>query len=103
LNPHIELLITKGLDQRRYNLPTTNEVAIIIPDEYREASHRDIILAQQNNTIEESMFRTITSSHAAYTPLYYVLLFPCREQGWNWSLRLQHSQARNGSPKRLSQ
>jgi len=42
----MELLITKGLDQHCYNLPTINEVAIIIPDEYREASHRDIILAQ---------------------------------------------------------
>jgi len=46
LNPRMELLITKGLDQRLYNLPTTNEVAIIIPDEYREASHQDIIPAQ---------------------------------------------------------
>ena len=103
LNPQMELLITKGLDQHYYNLAMTNEVAIIIPDEYREASHRDIILAQRNNTIEGSIFRTITSSHAAYTLLHYVLLFPFGEPGWNWSLRLQHSQARDGSPKRLSQ
>jgi len=49
------------------------------------------------------MFRTITPSHAAYTPLHYVLLFPFGEPGRNWSFRLQHSEARDGSPKRLSQ
>jgi len=69
-NPRMKLSITKGLDQRLYNLPTTDEVAIIILDEYREASHQDIILAQRNNAIERSMFETITSSHAAYTPLH---------------------------------
>jgi len=49
------------------------------------------------------MFRTITASHAAYTPLHYVLLFPYGEPGWNWSLRLHHGQNKNGLPKRLSQ
>jgi len=42
----MELLITKGLNQCRYNLPTMNEVAMIIPDKYKETSCRDIILAQ---------------------------------------------------------
>jgi len=103
LNPQMELLITKGLDQCRYNLPTTNEVAMIILDEYQEVSCRDIILAQRYNTIEGTMFRTITSSHAAYTPLHYVLLFPFGEPGWNRALHLQPSQTRDGLPKRLSQ
>ena len=65
-------------------LHTTNEVAIIIPDEFREASDQDNILAERNNTIEGSIFRNITSSHAAYTPLHCVLLFPFDEPGWNW-------------------
>lgn len=38
------------VDQRRHNLPPTNEIAIIIPDEYQPPSHRDIILAQRNPT-----------------------------------------------------
>jgi len=54
---------------------------MIIPDEYQDSSHWDVILAQRNNTIEGSMFRTITSSHATYTPLHYVLLFPFGEPG----------------------
>jgi len=103
LNPRMELLITKGFDQRHYNLPTTNEVAMIIPVQYQEASCRDIIQAPRYNTIEGTMFRTITSSYATYTTLHYVLLFPFGEPGWNWALRLQHSQTRDGLPKRLSQ
>jgi len=46
LNSRMELLITKGLEQHHYNLPMTNEVAMIIPDEYREASDPVIILVQ---------------------------------------------------------
>jgi len=87
---------------RRYNIPTFNEVAVIIPDEYSMASHRDIVLAQKN-VPNESQFQIISSSHAAYTPLHYVLFFPFGDHGWNWSFGLQHSTNPDGTPKRLSQ
>jgi len=92
----------EGRDSRRYNIPTFNEVAVIIPDEYSLAGHRDIVLARKN-VPDETQFQNISSSHAAYTPLHYVLLFPLGDHGWNWSLRLQHSKNPDSSPKRLSQ
>lgn len=43
-----------GADQRRENLPTTNEVVVLIPDEYGEPGFQDIVLAErvldQNST-----------------------------------------------------
>lgn len=36
LNPQMKLLLELGADCRCRNLPTTDEVAIIIPDEYKQ-------------------------------------------------------------------
>jgi len=94
--------LDQGRDSRRYNIPTFNEVAIIISDEYSLASHHDIVLAQRN-VPDQDQFQFISSSHAAYTSLYYVLFFPLRDHGWNWALRLQYSTTPDGSPKRLLQ
>jgi len=102
LNPRMELVLDQGRDSQRYNIPTFNEVAIIIPNEYSLASHRDIVLAQRN-VPDQDQLKFISSSHAAYTPLHYVLFFPLGDHGWNWALRLQHSTTPDGSPKRLSQ
>jgi len=104
LNPQMELVLDQGRDSRRYNIPTFNEVAIIILDEYSLASHCDIILAQRNvPNQDQDQFRIISSSHAAYTPLHYVLFFPLGDHGWNWSLCLQQSRNADGIPKQLSQ
>ena len=98
----MELVCATGADKRRHNLPVANEVAAIIPDEYGIASCRDIILAHRNYTTK-SAYQTISSTHAAYTPLHYTLLFPYGELGWHWALRLQRSKERDGSCKRLTQ
>lgn len=45
LNPQMHLLLEEDTDYRRHNLPTANEIAMIIPDEYDRAGFRDIILA----------------------------------------------------------
>ena len=45
LNPQLQLIVESGADRRRCNLPTSNEVAMIIGDEYAESGFRDIILA----------------------------------------------------------
>jgi hypothetical protein len=39
----------------------------------------------------------VNPSHAAYLPLYYVLLPPCGDQGWHWNLILQ---CQNNDPPR---
>ena len=47
LNPQLRLILEAGADRRRENLPTSDEVAVIIPDEYSDASFRDIVLAER--------------------------------------------------------
>lgn len=39
LNPQMRLIMETGADQRRENLPTANEVAVLILDEYNEPGH----------------------------------------------------------------
>lgn len=39
LNPQMLLIMETGADQRRENLPTANEIAVLIPDEYNEPGH----------------------------------------------------------------
>ncbi|KAG5529964.1 hypothetical protein RHGRI_030364 [Rhododendron griersonianum] len=66
-------------DRRRYNLPTADEIAVIIPGDGTKASGlRDIILHRRGNN---GLMR-INECHPAYLPLHYVLLFPQGELGW---------------------
>lgn len=88
LNPQMRLLLEKGADCRRNNLPTADEIAIIIPDEYDRASFRDIVLACRQSENDAPIFQNISSTTAAYMPLHYVLLFPCGDLGWHWAFRL---------------
>lgn len=86
LNPQMQLIMEAGTDQRRSNLPTTNEVAVLIPDEYGEPGFRDIVLAERMLDHNLTRLHRITHSHPAYMPLHYVLLFPHGKPGWGWSL-----------------
>ncbi|KAK4521041.1 Isochorismatase domain-containing protein [Mucor velutinosus] len=91
LNPQMRLELVVGEDRRTQNLPTVNEIAAIIPNEYADSSFRDILITYRNSTSTNSrgLFRRINETHAAYMPLHYVLLFPRGEYGWHWGLRLQ--------------
>ena len=95
LNPQLQLIVESGADKRRCNLPTSNEVAMIIGNEYAESGFRDIILASRNND-NRPHFSTINGNHASYMPLHYVLLFPRGELGYHWALQLQD----NGGQRR---
>src|SRR5207237_210596 len=66
---------------------TSNEVAMIIGDEYAESGFRDIILASRSND-NQPHFSTINGNHASYMPLHYVLFFPKGESGYHWGLQL---------------
>ena len=89
LNRRLELVLEVGAGRRRFNLPTGQEVVMIIPKEWAEPSLRDVVLATrpQSGTMG---FSTIDASHASYMPLQYVLLFPHKELRWNWNLELQY-------------
>src|SRR6201999_1955983 len=53
LNPQMRLVMEAGADRRRENLPTGNEVAVILSDESEGASRRDIVLVVRNPRGEE--------------------------------------------------
>ncbi|PIA35515.1 hypothetical protein AQUCO_03500110v1 [Aquilegia coerulea] len=59
-------------DKKRYNLPTSEDIAVIMPGDGTEiASKRDIVLHLRGNKLKR-----ISECHPAYLPLHYVLLFP---------------------------
>lgn len=89
LNPQMKLLLELGADWCRSNLPTTDEVAIIIPNEYKQGGFRDIVLAYQSPEENNNQYHTISSNSAAYMPLHYMLFFPRGDLKWHWALTLQ--------------
>ena len=77
------------------NLPTVDEVAVIVPGTSNPKDSRDIILSQRPTLIDEHNdekhyrnLQRISDGHPAYAPLHYVLLFPYGEPGWHWDLKL---------------
>jgi hypothetical protein len=84
----MRLVVQSGADQRRENLPTSVEIAGILPDEWDQASERDIILAVRDPTGNGPRLHRVAVTHAAYMPLHYVLLFPFGEYGWHYNLEI---------------
>ena len=71
------------VDPTRYNLPTGTDVAVIIPTERNDISHRDVVIyksAAQHPTGQSLM--KISTEHPMYDPLMYVLMFPYGDKGW---------------------
>jgi hypothetical protein len=89
LNPQMRLIMEKGADRRRENLPTANEVAVLIPNEIETTGPRDLVLAVRQPGNNNQMLSTVHVLHAAYAPLHYVLFFPKGDVGWHWGLTLQ--------------
>ena len=80
LGPQLQLTLKTGPDRRRENLPTSDELAVIIPDAAADAQVREIVLAARGGQ-DGSRYQRISSAHAAYMPLHYVLLFPKGDPG----------------------
>ncbi|OBZ69834.1 hypothetical protein A0H81_10535 [Grifola frondosa] len=99
-NISIRLIVDKGTDQRRYNLPTADEVAILLPgDQSQMGDGRDIILRLHSGPLQR-----ISESHPAYSPLHYAILFPYGTPGWHWEMRLRsHDDSDNAEQHALSQ
>ncbi|RXW11836.1 hypothetical protein EST38_g14019 [Candolleomyces aberdarensis] len=93
----VRLRPAPGVHHRRGNIPTADEVAVIICDSNGEdPSPRDVVLHQRTGHLS-----VIHDLHPAYAPLYYVLLFPYGEPGWHPDLRMH--QPTRSNPHRLSQ
>ncbi|XP_026384034.1 uncharacterized protein LOC113279563 [Papaver somniferum] len=99
-NIRVSLQYNKSTDIRRYNLPTADEIAVIVPEiTYKETGVRDIILhLRENNGLKQ-----ISECHPAYLPLHYVLLFPFGELGWSPTMRQWDAVTQTYTKTKLSQ
>jgi len=103
LNERLQLVVERGADLRRENLPMVDEVSMILPEEYGSAGFRDLVLARRMDDDDHANpFTYINSNHASYLPLHYVLLFPYGEPGWHWGRTLENWEG-NLQNKNLSQ
>lgn len=72
---------SRHLDAQRYNLPTADEVAVVIEgDGTAGGKQRDIILRRVGGELQR-----ISELHTAYLALRYPLLFPYGSQQWHES------------------
>ncbi|KAJ7480356.1 hypothetical protein B0H11DRAFT_1615181, partial [Mycena galericulata] len=78
----VRLRVAPGTHRRRGNLPTADEVAVILPGDQSQMQARDIILRRRDGPLMR-----ISNLHPGYAPLYYVLLFPRGENGWHPDLK----------------
>ena len=98
----VRLCVVPGNDPRRYNLPTANEVGVILPGEnVFQGDHRDIVLhlrperyCDPKDHQSHLQLHRISEGHAAYAPLHYVLLFPFGEPGWYYNYRVPNTPRR---------
>jgi hypothetical protein len=90
----IRIINNPETDQRRYNAPTVDELAVLVIGNDQDVTEgRDIILRPRHGGLQR-----ISDLHSAYAPLHYVLLFPMGTSGWNTNLTLHPPNA-----KRMSQ
>jgi len=77
------LVLKEGANRRRKNLPTTQEVIIVILNEYTDKTYREVIVIERavNGTVYA--WYKIHFQYATYLPLVYLLLFPRGDRGFN--------------------
>jgi len=87
----IRLHVNLQQDQRTHNLPTAKEIAVIIPEEgvHHAIDNRDVVLRARGERLER-----INQNSPSYTALYYVLLFPKKENGWHPRIPIHGAQLR---------
>ncbi len=78
----IRLTVDPSRDRRRYNLPTADDVAVILPGQEPTGDYRDILLRTRAGPLQR-----IHEGHPGYAPLHYPLLFPHGTSGWYRELR----------------
>jgi hypothetical protein len=80
-----------GVDPKRYNNPTVDEVGVVVQGDGDVIGERQIILHRQDERLEE-----ISDMHSSYFPLRYPIFFPYGQQQWDnlyaaWTGRGEHS------------
>ncbi|KZT54764.1 hypothetical protein CALCODRAFT_547562, partial [Calocera cornea HHB12733] len=96
----VRLHVDPRKDPRHYNMPTVDEVAVIIPNTDSN-QYRDIVL--HNRT--DGHLQPMRTGDPAYMPLHYVLAFPNGEHGWYYEMPRadQAIQEENGDMPQLAQ
>ena len=90
----IQLTANRNRDWRRWNLPTADEVAVVIPgDGTQSRGRRDIVVHRQDGPL-----RRVSDGSPIYECLQYPFLFIYGEDGYHYDLQM--SSSREG---RLSQ
>ena len=90
----IQLTANRNHDRRRWNLPTADEVAVIIPgDGTQSYGRRDIVIHRRDRPL-----RRISDGSPIYECLQYPFLFIYGEDGYHYGLQMSPSEQ-----KRLSQ
>ena len=87
----IRLHVNLQQDQRTHNLPTAEEIAVIIPEEgvHHAIDNRDVVLWARGGRLER-----ISQNSPSYSALHYVLLFPKGENGWHPRIPIRGAQLR---------
>lgn len=100
-NIPVRLHYSSAQDRRRYNLPTADEIAVILPGDGNDdpSGMRDILLHLRG---QNGLMR-INECHPAYLPLHYVLFFPFGELGWEPGLKRWNVDANCPSTSRITQ
>jgi hypothetical protein len=91
---YMKLCVLPQNDSRRYNTPTVDEVAVVLPgDNAIKGDYCNIILHLRPEYYDghHLRLRRINEGHPAYVPLHYVLLFPCGESGWYQGMRVPNN------------
>ena len=102
-NPSLDLKLVitnnRTKDPRRYNTPSTSEVAAIMigTEQEIEYQNRDIILQSHGGDIQR-----ISEIHCAYAPLHYVLMFPRGEDGWHPNIPIHNNDEANATSKYIT-
>src|SRR6266852_2387965 len=103
-NASIRLRVMPGQDERRYNLSSTDEVAIILSGDGTSPNCRDIMLCPR---CDRNSLAHMDDGHPAYSPLHYVLLFPNGDNSWHCDLfhraSLGLTPSPNWNPPHISQ
>ena len=83
----IQLTANHNQDRRRWNLPTADEIAVIIPgDGTQSYGHRDIVVHRRDGPL-----RRISDGSSMYECLQYPFLFIYGEDGYHYNLQMSPS------------
>ncbi|XP_037049075.1 uncharacterized protein LOC119083457, partial [Bradysia coprophila] len=85
---HMVMRTDRQSDERRYNLPTSNEIAMIFVNEDGEPPfNRDIRVYPRNpNNPNDVLFR-LNIRNSNLDPMVYALMFPYGQPGWHPDFR----------------